>query len=676
MTSTTEPAVVGGRHRRGGADTATDAAKPTRRGGDATVDRSHGEGAGGTLSHRQIILIFVGLMAGLFLAALDQTIVSAAIRVIGDDLHGLSVQAWVTTAYLITSTITTPLYGKLSDIYGRRQFFLLAIGIFVVGSAASSFATSMYMLAGFRAFQGLGAGGLFSLALTIIGDIVPPRQRAKYQGYFLAVFGTSSVLGPVLGGLLSGQSTILGITGWRWVFLVNVPIGFVAFLIVQRTLHIPHTRRDHRIDWPGALALVVGLVPLLTVAEQGRTWGWGSPRSLACYVIAAIGIVAWVLAERRIGDDALIPLRFFRDRTFSLVTVISILVGAAMFGAIALLPLYLQIVKGYTPTGAGLALLPFTAGIMVGSIASGQLIARTGRYRIFPVIGVIMLAVSMGLFISVGADTPLWRTDVFALVFGLGLGNLLQPLTLAVQNTARPTDIGAATSSATFFRQMGATLGTAVFLSVLYSTVGGKIASAFTSAARTSTFQAALATAKKAPTSGDTQLINLLAGKGSSSALNDTSFLSSANKTLAHPFDVGFSQSMDIVFAIGLGVLVLAFVFVMFLKEVPLRTQSGVEARAEAEAEAAGQSTTPTDAAPVDAVPVDGDVVPEAVVPEAVVPEVAVPEVAVTVPAFEAPEVEVPARARPAGGAHVGTARPEDPIFEPQGDPVGTGSRS
>src|SRR6201991_2294695 len=222
-------------------------------------------------------------MLGMFLAALDQTIVASAIRTIGDDLHARSVQAWVTTAYLITATISTPLYGKLSDIYGRKRFFLAAITIFVIGSAACSFATSMYMLAGFRAFQGLGAGGLFSLALAIVGDIVPPRERARYQGYFLAVFGTASVLGPVVGGFLAGQSTIAGIAGWRWVFLVNVPIGLVALVVVSKVLHLPHSRNEHRIDWWGAVTITVGLVPLLIIAEQGQQWGWSSVRALVCY---------------------------------------------------------------------------------------------------------------------------------------------------------------------------------------------------------------------------------------------------------------------------------------------------------------------------------------------------------------------------------------------------------
>ena len=225
-------------------------------------------------------------MMGMFLGALDQTIVSTAIRTIADDLHGLSVQAWVTTAYLITSTITTPIYGKLGDLYGRKKLFMFAISVFIVGSALCSFATSMYMLAAFRAFQGIGAGGLFTLVLAIIGDIVSPRERARYTGYFMAMFGTSSVLGPVIGGFFAGQAVILGVAGWRWVFLVNVPIGIAALIVVLRTLHLHHhAAREVRIDWWGAIALVVALVPLLTVAEQGREWGWGSGRSLTAFVV-------------------------------------------------------------------------------------------------------------------------------------------------------------------------------------------------------------------------------------------------------------------------------------------------------------------------------------------------------------------------------------------------------
>ncbi|MFZ2515044.1 MAG: MDR family MFS transporter, partial [Candidatus Lutibacillus vidarii] len=411
----------------------------------------------GALSHRQIVTILVGLMMGMFLAALDQTIVASAMRVIADDLKGLSSQAWVTTAYLITSTVVTPLYGKLSDIYGRKPFFIAAISIFTVGSMLCTLATSIGTLALYRAVQGLGAGGLFSLALAIIGDIVPPRERAKYQGYFLAVFGTSSVLGPVIGGFFAGQDSILGVTGWRWVFLVNVPIAAAALVVVTRTLHLHHTRLDHRIDYWGALALTVALVPLLIVAEQGREWGWLSGISVLCYAIGAAGFVAGWFIERAMGDEALIPLRLFTNRTVATSSITSVFVGMGMFGGLAALPLYLQIVKGASATEAGLQLLPMTLGIMFGSILSGQLISKRGTYRQYPIIGAALLVAAMFAFHYVGADTPLWTSMIIMVFFGVGLGFNFQPLTLAVQNAVSPKDIGVATSSATFTRQIGGT---------------------------------------------------------------------------------------------------------------------------------------------------------------------------------------------------------------------------
>ncbi len=536
-------------------------------------------GGNGSLTHRQILTIFAGLMMGMFLAALDQTIVASAIRTIADDLNGLSVQAWVTTAYLITSTITTPLYGKLSDIYGRKPLFITAITIFVIGSLLSAFSTSMYMLAGFRALQGLGAGGLFSLALAIIGDIVSPRERAKYQGYFLAVFGTSSVLGPVVGGFFAGADSILGFTGWRWVFLVNVPIGLLALYVVNRTLNIHHIPRDHRIDYWGAAALVVGLVPLLTVAEQGRTWGWDSGRSIACYVIGLIGVVAFVLAERMMGDEALIPLRLFRERTVVVSTVANVVIGAAMFGGISVLPLYLQIVKGASPTVAGLQLLPLTGGIMLASIVSGQLISRTGKYRIFPIIGTSLMVIGLALFSQVGAATPIWQTMVVMFVFGFGLGNNLQPLVLAIQNVVSPRDIGVATSSATFFRQIGGTLGVAVFLSILFSSLPGKLSSAI--AALPPEQQEALGKAVPA---------------GGGDVLNDSSFITRLPADLARPFLVGFSDAMDLVFISAAAVAVIGLVVVFFLPQLALRTTSGLEAAA-AEKATGSQTDQPADPA-------------------------------------------------------------------------------
>ncbi|HVX47638.1 MAG TPA: MDR family MFS transporter, partial [Mycobacteriales bacterium] len=520
--------------------------------------------AAGQFTHKQILTILVGLMMGMFLAALDQTIVSTAIRTIGDDLHGLSVQAWVTTAYLITSTIATPLYGKLSDLYGRKPFFLLAISLFIIGSVACTFSTSMYMLAAFRAFQGLGAGGLFSLALAIIGDIVSPRERARYQGYFLAVFGTSSVLGPVIGGFLAGESSILYIAGWRWVFLVNVPIGLVALVVVWHTLNIPHTRRDHRIDWKGAVALVIFLTPLLIIAEQGRTWGWGSDRALVCYVVGVIGFILFVLAETRVGKDALLPLSFFKNKSFSITSIAGLFVGIGMFGLIALLPLYLQIVKGVSPTKSGLLMLPLTGGIMVASVISGQLISRTGKYKIFPIIGTVLMVVGFLLMQNVGADTPFWQTAIYSAVFGLGLGNIMQPITLAVQNAMPPQDIGVATAAVTFFRQIGATIGTAVFLSILFSTVGTNIGDATKDAAKTPVFQQALKDPSVLHDPNNATVIKALKGQGvGGGMLNDTSFLNHANKTLAHPFFVGFSDSMDLIFLIGAFVAAIALLFVL-----------------------------------------------------------------------------------------------------------------
>ncbi len=552
--------------------------------------------AGTELTHRQILSIMSGLMLGMFLAALDQTIVASAMRTIGDDLHGLSIQAWVTTAYLITATISTPLYGKLSDIYGRKPMFLTAISIFLVGSALCSFSTSMYMLAAFRALQGLGAGGLFTLALAIMADIVPPRERARYQGYFLAVFGTSSVIGPVVGGFFAGQATILGIAGWRWVFLVNVPLAIAALVVVQRVLNIPHTRRDHRIDWQGAAALTVCLVPLLIVAEQGRGWGWGSLGSVTCYLFGLLGLGAFLLAERMAGEEALIPLRMFRNKTFSMTSTVGLITGMGMFGVIVSLPLYLQIVKGASPTKAGLLTVPLVFGIMGGSVIAGQMIARTGRYKIYPIIGSALMVLGAVLFTRIGADTPFWETALFMPVFGLGLGLVMQPVVLAVQNAMPPQDVGVATASSTFFRQIGGTLGTAVFLSVLFSTVGDKIASAFGKAAQTPAFQEALKDPSVLANPANKQVVEALqsgaAGGGgatanAANALNDSSFIQRLSDVLAYPFKVGFSDAMHTVYWMGAGVLSIAFVVLLFLPEVPLRTQSAMAARESEAAEAA-----------------------------------------------------------------------------------------
>ena len=433
------------------------------------------------MSHRQIMFVMYGLMAGMFLSALDQTIVGTAIRTIGDDLHGLDQQAWVTTAYLIAATVTTPLYGKLSDIFGRRPLFLTSITIFVLGSFLSSFATSMLTLAAFRAFQGLGAGGLMSLPLAIIGDMLAPRERARYQGFFLATFGVASVIGPLIGGLFAGTETILGIAGWRWVFLVNVPVGVVALFMVFSFLHLPHLPHGKaRIDWWGAGLVVGTLAPLLLVAEQGREWGWGSPAAIACYAIGAVGLVSFLLVERAMGASAIIPLRLFGAKGFSPAVVLSVLVGFGMFGAMMTIPLYLQIVLGFTPTQSGFATLPMMLGVMLASVGTGQLVARTGKYAIFPISGTATTAAGFGILTFMSPDKPYWYLAVAMFVIGAGLGQLMQTLTMAVQAAAEPQDIGVATSSSTFFRQIGGTLGTAIMLSLLFSLLPTNIVGSLT----------------------------------------------------------------------------------------------------------------------------------------------------------------------------------------------------
>jgi EmrB/QacA subfamily drug resistance transporter len=561
--------------------------------------------ASGAFTHRQIMTILVGLLLGMFLAALDQTVVSTAIRTIADDLDGYDLQAWATTAFLITSTIATPLYGKLSDMYGRRPFFLFAIIVFVLGSAACAFAWSMYSLAAFRALQGIGAGGLMSMALAIIADIVPPRERSKYQGYFMAVFGSSSVLGPVIGGALSGQESIFGVAGWRWIFLVNVPIGAIALIVVAAVLHLPHTRREHRIDWPGALALITFLVPLLIVAEQGRTWGWADPKSLACYVIGAVGFVLFVLAERAYKDDALLPLRMFKNRTFSVSALSSIVLGMGMFGGILLLPQYLQIVHGSSPTVAGLQMIPLVLGIMVGSVISGQTIARTGVYKPFPLIGVLLMVTSLvSLSFIVDADTSVWTLVPFMLMLGFGLGFNFQPVILAVQNAVSPREIGVATSSVTFFRQMGGTLGTAIFLSVLFTRLPGDIGSAVSDAA-----------------AGDPRVAQAVqSGQLNAGAdLSDTSFIQQLPSYLAAPFKTGFSDSLDVVFLLAAIIVALGFFVLIFLPQLALRTQSGIQAAqagageagtdgpVQAAAHAAGAAAPTSTEPPVDGADRTGD---------------------------------------------------------------------
>jgi len=515
---------------------------------------------GEVLTHRQTLTVMVGLMLGMFLSSLDQTIVSTSIYTIANDLDGLSLQAWATTAYLITSTVSTPLYGKLSDIFGRRPLYLAAILIFLAGSLYAGSVHSMTELAIARGIQGMGAGGLLALALTIIGDIVALKDRAKYQGYFMSVFGVSSVLGPVIGGAFAGTSNILGFDGWRWVFFINLPIGLAALAVVFLYLHLPPRHVKQKIDYWGAAAITLAIVPLLLVAEQGRSWGWNSVSSWVCYGLGVLGIVLFLLAERRAGDYALIPLRLFRNATFGLSSLLNFIIGIGMFGAIAMLPMYLQLVKGLTPTEAGLMMITFTVGILAGSITAGRTISSSGTYRIFPILGTAILtasAVVMGL--SLGVDTGLWVPGLIAVFFGMGLGFCMQPLTLAMQVSVPAKDMGVGTSTAAFFRSMGGAVGTAVFISMLFSQAADKIADGMKTATGSTDYLKVLKDPAVAADPANAKLYDFFKNGASNDSLNDTSWLHSANPVLTRPITDGFAQAIDVVMLTAAGLTLLAF---------------------------------------------------------------------------------------------------------------------
>jgi EmrB/QacA subfamily drug resistance transporter len=530
----------------------------------------------GIMTHRQILLVLVGLMSGMFLSALDQSVVSTAMRTVADDLQGLQLQAWVTTAYLITSTVSTPIYGKLSDIFGRRRMFMIAITIFIVGSLTAGFATSMIELAAYRALQGVGAGGLFALALTILADIVPPRERARYQGIFLAVFGTSSVIGPLVGGGFAGVDQILFIDGWRWIFLINLPIGLVAMYMVYRFLHVPHLAKPQKIDWWGAVTIIVGVVPILLIAEQGREWGWTSPLTLALAAVGILGVTGFILVEARMKEAALLPLHIFKSSTFTTTTILGVVVGMGMFGGLISLPLILQIVYGATPTEAGLLMIPMVLGLAGSSTISGRITSKTGKYKIFMVVGTAITTVSYLYLSQINADWEIWQVSIGMVLLGLGVGQLLQTLTISSQNAVEAKDIGVATSSSTFFRQMGGTLGVAVFLSILFSTVSDKTEQVFEGIK-----QAVMANPALLDDPRNQFLLSQDPDTLSDMISTDSSFLELISPELAYPIRAAFAEAAADVFFAASFVVLLGFLVSFFVKELELRTKSGVQEMAE-----------------------------------------------------------------------------------------------
>jgi EmrB/QacA subfamily drug resistance transporter len=492
----------------------------------------------GRLTGAALRTVFAALMLGMFLAALDQTIVSTALPTIVGDLGGLNHLSWVVTSYLLASTVSTPLYGKLGDMVGRKPVFLAAILIFLAGSMLAGLSQSMGELIGFRALQGIGAGGLMVSAQAIIADIVPPRDRGRYMGLIGSVFAVASVAGPLLGGFLVDNLS------WRWVFYVNMPVGALAVLIVVTRLHLHTPSVSHRIDYRGTFHLSAGVSAwILLTTWGGVQYAWGSPTIVGLGVAGLVLLAVFVWWERR-AIEPLLPLQLFRSSVFSLASAMGFTIGMAMFGAIIFIPLFLQIVYGASPTSSGLRTIPLMAGLLVASILSGRAISRVGRYKAFPIAGTAVLAVGMYLLSLLGVHTAPWVASAYMVVVGVGLGLVMQVLVLVVQNDARPQEIGVATSTATFFRSVGGAFGVAIFGTIFASRLSHRLAGL--------------------PRSVTAHL-------GSGVHLNPAQVKNLPPHVHAEFLDA-FAHSLHGVFLFGMALAAVPFVLSWFLKEVPLRT--------------------------------------------------------------------------------------------------------
>ncbi|MDQ2683856.1 MAG: MFS transporter [Chloroflexota bacterium] len=408
-------------------------------------------------SDTRIWIVFSGLLLGMLIAALDQTIVSTALPTIVGDLGGLEHIAWVVTAYLLATTAVTPLYGKLGDLYGRKPVFQSAIVIFLIGSVLCGLADSMVQLIVFRAIQGLGGGGLIVTAQAIIADIVPPRERGRYQGIIGSVFGFSSVAGPLLGGLFVDHLS------WHWIFYINIPIGLTAILVVAATIPSTANRVSHSIDYLGAILIAAGLSSVvLFTSLGGNTLDWFSPASIALLLGGLALLALFTFVESR-ATEPILPLDLFRNHTFVVTSGIGFIMGLALFGTVTFLPLFMQVVKGDSAQASGLRLTPMMAGVLITSIASGQMISRRGKYRIFPIVGTAIMAIGIGLLATISVETSSWLLSLFIFVLGCGLGLTMQVLVIAVQNAVQRRQLGVATSGVTLFRSIGGSLGTALF---------------------------------------------------------------------------------------------------------------------------------------------------------------------------------------------------------------------
>jgi EmrB/QacA subfamily drug resistance transporter len=483
-------------------------------------------------------LVFTGLLLVMLMAALDQTIVATALPTIVGDLGGLSHISWVVTAYLLAQTAVTPLYGKLGDMYGRKIVLQVGLVVFLIGSALCGISQSLDQLIAFRALQGLGGGGLMVSAQAAIGDVVPPSERGRYTGLFGAVFGLASVMGPLLGGFLTGHLS------WRWIFYVNLPIGVLALFVLAATLPSASERVHHVVDYLGTLLLAAGLSAIvLATSLGGNSYAWGSPVIVGMAIGGVLALVAFVFVERR-AVEAVLPLRLLRNTVFSVTSAVGFVVGFALFGAVTYLPLFLQVVKGASPTGSGLQLLPLMGGLLITSIGSGQLITRTGRYKAFPIAGTAVMTV--GLYLLSTLDPASSQLTIFAFMFvlGLGLGMVMQVLVLAVQNAVDYSDLGVATSGATLFRSIGGSLGTAALGAIFSNRLSSQLKSV------------------------------LPAGReGSSSAASTISAKAIAKlpPALRDGYLHAFTSSLSTVFEVAAAVAVVAFSFSWFIRQLPLR---------------------------------------------------------------------------------------------------------
>ncbi len=511
--------------------------------GDATLNGASAHPGEG-LTHRQIMVVFSGLMMGLLLAALDQTIVATALPTIVGELHGLDRLSWVVTAYLLTSTASTPLYGKISDLYGRRRIFQVAIVIFLLGSILAGLSQNINELIFTRGLQGIGAGGLMTLAMAIVGDVVPPRQRGRYQGYFTSVFAASSVAGPLIGGFFVQNLS------WRWIFYINVPIGLVALVVTSSVLKMDFPRRDHVIDYLGSLFMVFAVTGLLLVTVWGgNTYPWLSTPILVSGGIGLLFGVLFILRER-VAVEPIIPLRLFSNSVFTVCNVAGFIMGTAMFGVIVFLPLYLQLVKGVSPTVSGLLLVPLMGGILASSILGGRAISSVGRYRIFAVVGTGTAAIGVLSLATLGLHTNPWVMSTQLLVLGVGIGMSMPVLTIAVQNGVHWRDMGTATASVNFFRSLGGSVGTAAFGAILVDQLGANLVR-------------------------DLPARVLAHLPGGSTITGSPAAVRQLPPAIQVPILHAFVRSLDTVFLFAAPVMALAFVLMLFLKDVRLRDSVG-----------------------------------------------------------------------------------------------------